>query len=309
MKKTLIALAIILIVAIAGFLIWNWSTRTEVAPGDNMEGDSMMDDSGNTEDPDEQSTEEETDRSQTVLGTSVAGHPINAYHFGEGETELLFVGGIHGGYSWNTVLVAEELVDHLRANPDAVPENVRVTVVPILNPDGLDLVTGSVTGNFTVADVATSQATLVSGRFNGNNVDLNRNFDCEWQASGTWQNRTVSGGSAAFSEPESAAIRDYVNANRPDAVVTWYSAAGGVYASNCRNGILPETRAIMNAYATASGYPAYENFDFYAITGDMTNWLAKNNIPAISILLTNHQDVEWNKNRAGVEALLDRYAE
>ena len=45
-----------------------------------------------------------------------------------------------------------------------------------------------------------------SARFNADGVDLNRNFDCDWAPTGTWQNKTVSGGTAAFSEPEAAAI-------------------------------------------------------------------------------------------------------
>ena len=40
----------------------------------------------------------------------------------------------------------------------------------------------------------------------------------------------------------------------------------------------------------------------------MTNWLAKIKIPAISVLLTNHEDTEWDKNLAGIKALLQYYA-
>jgi len=92
-------------------------------------------------------------------------------------------------------------------------------------------------------------------------------------------------------------------------VVAWYSAAGGVYSSNCHNGVLPETTKLTNAFAKASGYAAHESFDFYEITGDMVNWFAKNNIPAISVLLTNHTDTEWAKNRAGIDAVLKYYAQ
>ena len=249
-----------------------------------------------------------TDGAASAIGASVQGLPINAYHYGTGTTtELLFVGGIHGGYEWNTALVAYQLMDYLKANPSVIPANVRVTVIPVMNPDGLNEVVGTTTGNFTQADVSTSQATVVSGRFNGNNVDLNRNFDCDWQASGKWQSATVSGGSSAFSEPESQAIKNYVETNKPTAVVVWYSAAGGVYASNCHNGILPVTDALTKAYAKASGYPGNESFDFYATTGDMTNWLAKIGTPAISVLLTNHTDIEWSKNLAGIQALFTYY--
>jgi len=246
------------------------------------------------------------DKTQTVIGKSVEGRDITAYHFGEGARKILFVGGLHGGYEWNTSLLAYEMMDYLKANPSAIPASVAVIVIPVLNPDGLYKVVGT-TGPFTEGDVASSQDVQVSGRFNANNVDLGRNFDCNWQKDGVWQTKTVSGGSEVFSEPESRAIRDFVTSYKPDAVVVWYSAAGGVYASSCGGGILPETNTLTNLYATASGYTANKSFDFYKITGDMVDWLAKMNIPAISVLLSTHTDIEWDKNLAGIKAVLDHY--
>jgi len=176
-----------------------------------------------------------------------------------------------------------------------------------LNPDGLIKVVGAAE-RFTSEDVSPSQAVQTSGRFNANNIDLNRNFDCDWQSAGKWQNTAVNGGSKVFSEPESLAIKNYIETQKPKAVVVWYSAVGGVFASSCHDGVLPETNAITNIYAQASGYPAYDNFDFYQITGDMVNWLAKEKIPAISVLLSTHNDVEWDKNLAGIKALFLHYA-
>ena len=248
------------------------------------------------------------DPSETVLGQSVGGRDITAYHYGSGEKELLFVGGTHGGYSWNTALVAYDLVNHLDDNPDFVPENVKVTVIPVLNPDGLQEIVGT-TDDFAVADVDTSLEDSIEGRFNGNGVDLNRNFDCDWESVGTWQNREVDGGSSVFSEPESIALKNYVESNEIAGAVVWYSSAGGVFASSCHNGILSETRDLTNSYADASGYGAYEEFDFYEITGDMVNWLAKKEIPAISVLLSSHSSVEWSDNLKGITALIEYYAE
>lgn len=247
------------------------------------------------------------DETKTVIGTSAGKRDVTAYHYGTGASELLFVGGTHGGYEWNTSLLAYELMDYLASNPSAVPANVTVTVIPVLNPDGLSNVV-SAAGPFAAADVNTSREAQVAGRYNGNAVDLNRNFDCDWQARGVWQNKTVSGGTAPFSEPESKAFKAYVEEHRPAAVVAWFSAAGGVFASSCGNGASPETNAILKAYADASRYPSFVNFDFYQITGDMANWLAAKDIPAISVLLTNHTDTEWSKNKAGIEALITRYA-
>lgn len=246
-------------------------------------------------------------KDQTIIGKSVEGRDITAYHFGGGDTELLFVGGIHGGYEWNTVLVANELMSYLKKNPSVVPVNVKVTVIPVLNPDGLNKVVGTAFDSFSQADIPASEEQVIAGRFNSNNVDLNRNFDCDWQSEGKWQNKKVSGGNSAFSEPESVAMRDYVKTSKPSAVVVWYSAAGGVFASSCHNGVSAETNTLTQKFAEASGYKAYQDFNFYEITGDMVNWLAKENVPAISVLLTNHTDIEWTKNLAGVQALLKYY--
>ncbi|PIR82982.1 hypothetical protein COU19_02870 [Candidatus Kaiserbacteria bacterium CG10_big_fil_rev_8_21_14_0_10_56_12] len=252
-------------------------------------------------------TESEATGAHTI-GTSVKGLPIMAYHYGTGATRLLFVAGLHGGYEWNTVLVAYDLIDYLDAHPEAIAPNESVTVIPVVNPDGLTAVVGT-EGRFSPSAVPTPASKTVVGRFNANQVDLNRNFDCDWHATGIWQNKSVNGGSAAFSEPESQAIRKYVETYPPTAVVVWYSAAGGVYASSCHDGVLPETNTLTQVFADASGYKAYQSFDFYATTGDMVNWLAKSRLPAISVLLTNHTDTEWSKNQAGVLAVLKHYAQ
>ncbi len=252
------------------------------------------------------------DKTKTVLGTSIDGREITAYHYGEGSKELLFVGGIHGGYSANTALVARELMDHLASNPSAVPAGLKLTVVPVLNPDGLAKVVSDPDVAFSPSEITAGTAERVAARFNSREVDLNRNFACDWQATGKWQSRSVSGGSAEFSEPESQAIRDYVLASKPVAVVVWYSAAGGVFASSCHNessATVAESRALTTLFAKASGYRAHEEFDYYEITGDLTNWLSREGVPAISVLLSDHTSSEWSKNKSGIEALIKHYAQ
>ena len=143
--------------------------------------------------------------------------------------------------------------------------------------------------------------------FNGNNVDLNRNFDCDWQASAKWQNKNVSGGESVFSEPEAQAIKGYVEKNKPIAAIFWHSQSNAVYASECNNGILPETINIMNTYSFASGYSPVRTFDSYEITGDAEGWLASINIPAITVELKTHETIEWERNLAGFKAILEYY--
>ena len=242
---------------------------------------------------------------QEVIGLSVEERKIEAYTYGMGEKHLVFVGGIHGGYEWNSVVLAYEFLDYLNNTSGTIPQNLTITVIPSANPDGVYNVVGK-EGRFVVADVPTGIATE-PGRFNARQVDLNRNFDCKWKPKSTWRGTSVSAGTAPFSEPEVAAIRDFVLKNNPVAVVFWHSQANAVYASECEEGILPETRAIMNAYSRAAGYPAVDIFDAYEITGDAEGWLASIGIPAITVELKTHETIEWEKNLAGVKALFEYY--
>ena len=248
------------------------------------------------------------DKTKTIIGTSVEGREIIAYHYGTGSTEVVLIGGIHGGYSWNTSLLAYDLMDYLNNSPEIIPAKVKVTVIPVLNPDGLNKVVGK-DGRFTKADVSSSEVVRVSGRFNTNNVDLNRNFDCKWQPTSNWRGNVVSAGTAPFSEPEAIALRDFIQTTKPVAVVFWHSQSNAVYASECENGILTGTRTLMDVYAKSAGYPAVDSFTAYAITGDAEGWLASIGIPAITVELATHETIEWERNLAGVRSLFDYYSQ
>ena len=39
----------------------------------------------------------------------------------------------------------------------------------------------------------------------------------------------------------------------------------------------------------------------------MVNWMAKKEIPAISVLLSQHDQVEWSKNLAGIRMIIANY--
>jgi len=245
-------------------------------------------------------------RTETI-GTSVEGKDIVAYQYGKGSKEIIFVGGIHGGYSWNTAAVAYDIMDYIEENESVISDDIQVTIVPVLNPDGLSDVAPNYESGIDASDIVATESEKVASRFNANNVDINRNFDCDWQESAKWQDKDVSGGDSVFSEPEARAIGDYIMINRPESVIAWYSAAGGVYSSSCNNGVLPVTSEITDLFAKASGYQAYDKFDYYATTGDFVNWLAKEGVPAVSVLLTTHDNPETAKNINGFKALLNYY--
>ncbi len=240
-----------------------------------------------------------------IIGQSVQGRPIEAYQFGSGTTDVLFVGGMHGGYEWNTVVLAYEMIDYFTENIYNLPSNLTVHIIPNANPDGLALVTtGNKTGRITANDVIAWSADG-RGRFNANGVDLNRNFDCKWSPEATWRSRTVGAGTAPFSESESIALRDYILEHDPVAGIFWHSVANAVYGSECHEGVLPLTTELMNRYATAARYQAIPVFDAYPVVGDIEGWMATLGKAAITVELETRDSIEWNRNLAGTVAILN----
>jgi predicted deacylase len=278
-KRLILVILVLLILLVGGFLFWGSFTRSVQEVTSNLSPKVL------------------------TIGQSVEGRNIQAHTFGMGAKNLVFVGGIHGGYEWNSVALAYRFVDYFTANPQVIPADLTVTVIPSINPDGLFAVTGK-EGQFALSDVK-NNLPIGTGRFNAHNVDLNRNFACQWQATSTWKGNLVSAGTSAFSEPEAVALKNFLTNKKVAAVVFWHSQANAVYASACGQGILPETLNLMNAYSLAADYPAIKTFDSYVVTGAAEDWLASINIPAITVELKTHETVEWEKNLAGVKALFD----
>lgn len=239
-----------------------------------------------------------------IIGRSTGDFPINAYQFGDGPTHLVFIGGIHGGYEWNTILLAYKAIDYFTETPEAIPQSLSLFIIPSANPDGQWLVTDTA-DRFTPNQVA---AETRPGRFNNNQVDLNRNWDCHWSKTGLWGIQEVSGGSEPFSEVETQVLRDFLTNQSIKGVIFWHSALESIFAGGC-NERFPAAEKLGQVYAEASGYPFKQSFSSYAVTGDATDWLSLRDIPAITVELTDHTNLDWDRNLKGMSAVLNSYDE
>ena len=244
---------------------------------------------------------------QPPIGRSYGGRPIEHYVFGAGPVHLAFVGAIHGGYEWNSANLAYAMIDYFERNPAAVPDAITLHIVPVANPDGL----ARVAPDWQTGPIPTPAGVIsdtYSGRFNGRDVDLNRNWDCHWQPTAVWRDEVVDAGLAPFSEPEVVALRDFFLAQPMQAVVFWHSAAGTVLAGVCDTSEAhAPSRELAQIYAAASGYSTQAPLG-YAISGDASDWLTTQDIPSVAIELTNHSVIEWDRNIAGTLAVLNHFA-
>ena len=127
---------------------------------------------------------------EITLGRSVEGRGITGQVFGDGDDVVLILATIHGNEPAGTPLV-EQLGEYLTGHPELI-EGRQVVLIPVANPDGVERGT----------------------RYNVRGVDLNRNFPAA-----NFSVRRVNG-SRALSEPESLAIYDLIETNRPTRIIS-----------------------------------------------------------------------------------------
>ena len=229
-----------------------------------------------------------------VIGHSVEGRPLEAYRFGDGPVVRLMVFGIHGGYEWNTVALAGELIAHLQAHPDLIPDQNTLYILRNLNPDGYAREHG------------------LDGRVNANGVDLNRNFPVNWASDWTrqfcWNYRPTTAGAAPGSEPESQGLMNFVLAVRPTALISYHSAALGIFPGGSRADPEipdPASARLAEALAGVSDYP-YPPIDIGChYTGTLPDWATANRIPAVDLELTNHRDTDFETNLRILDVFLN----
>lgn len=211
----------------------------------------------------------------------MTGRPLEVFHFGNGPENRMIIAGIHGGYEWNTIALADQLIVYLSENPEVVPDNITLYVLRSANPDGEARVRGS------------------AGRANENGVDVNRNFPAnwarEWDMQGCWNHLPITAGTRPMSEPETGVIMNFLLSNRIRALISYHSAALGIFAGG--QPPHPESHDLAKTLAAVGPYtypPPYETGCEY--TGQLTDWAANHNIAAVDIELTNHEDTDFNIN-------------
>lgn len=216
------------------------------------------------------------------FGRSVQGRDLVGRRIGAGNRVILLVGGIHGGWEANTIALVEAMAAHYSTTPGALLPGITLVLVPSLNPDGAAL------------------GQTRQGRFNANNVDLNRNWGCDWQPTAVFQTTPVDPGPAPFSEPETLAMAALINDLRPDAVLFYHSAANGVFGGACGGDV---SSTLVRIVGQATGYNYGAGFSAYELNGTASDWVNSLGIPAAAVELISTNDIELARNLRGVDAL------
>jgi len=227
----------------------------------------------------------------TIIGYSVEGRPIIAFRISdnvntdEGEPAVLLTGVHHAREPIGAYITLEFgawLLEHYTTDPVArfLVDHRVLWVVPVVNPDGY------------VYNESSSGYWRKNKRDNDNNgmfeeccdgVDLNRNYGFMWgydnvgsspnPASETYR------GTGPFSEPETQAIRDLVNAVHPVIALNYHSYSNLlIFPLGYANGVYAPDDALFRAMSRemtkANGYAYGTAWELlYTVNGDSDDWM------------------------------------
>ena len=228
------------------------------------------------------------------LGKSVLGAPLWYLRLGTGENRVLY-NAAHHANEWITVPLLLKFTEAL-CRAEAAGENVfgqsvremlkrsTLWLVPAVNPDGVDLVTGALTGG-----AAYDYARAIAARYpqfsfpdgwkaNIRGIDLNLQYPAGWEQAKA--NKEALGivspapadyvGPAPLTAPESRAMYDLTLSVDPALTLSYHTQGGVIYwrfldyePKNSRK--IAETFAAVSGYTVedtpyASGFAGYKDW-------------------------------------------------
>ncbi len=202
-----------------------------------------------------------------IFGHSVQNKEIQGYVVGDGSKTILLFGCMHGNEMGSNDLL-ERLVLEIKNKPDLLSDQIKLVIIPILNPDGY----------YDRVD-----------KLNGNSVNLNLNFNTtEWLHYGP--DRGDWAGLQPFSEPESQLLKKVVEEYSPEMMISYHSS-GAVSVPEGNE----SSKRLAKWYAEKSGYTYDDSMDY---AGTATRWFAEEyGKTAITIELTDYYLSDWEINK------------
>lgn len=242
-----------------------------------------------------------------VIGQSVLGRPLTAFEIGWGSRRVLYNAAHHANEYITSVLLLRFLELLCSAYAADLPMEgfsvrellslSRLSLVPLVNPDGVDLVTGALEPAQLRAPEAISAAYPAipfpdGWKANISGVDLNLQYPAGWEQAR--ENKFALGftspapsdfvGTAPLSQPESAAMADFTR--RTDPLLTLsYHTQGAVIYWKYLDIEPPGSAELVRRFSAVSGYSA-EDVPFSSGFAGYKDWFIS----------------EWNRPGFTVEA-------
>lgn len=236
--------------------------------------------------------------SLNVIGKSEFGR--NIYALIKGKGGILVQGGMHAR-EHVTVKVLLELLQR----PSALSEFENITIIPCMNPDGMELCLRGAKGAPMEKELLKINGSedFSMWKANGRGVDLNVNFDALW-GRGKHNKRYPSPsdyiGEYPESESETRALTEFTRKNGFSCTISLHAKGEEVYSGF--NGYEPDEK-LARKFAEAVGYPLKKT---EGSVGGYKDWCVdKLGIPAFTVEL-GREDKSYNELYSYVPELEER---
>jgi g-D-glutamyl-meso-diaminopimelate peptidase len=215
-----------------------------------------------------------------TIGTSVLGSQIQEIRIGKGSKKVHMNASFHAN-EWITTMVVMSLVNQylisltnrspLRGiNTINLYNETELSIVPMVNPDGVDLVLKGPPTNLRqeVMEINDGSDEFVHWKANIRGVDLNNQFPANWEIE---QDRKIPKspaprdypGRSSLSEPEAKAMADLIKNNQFDRVLAFHTQ-GEEFYWGYEGFEPPESEILATEFERVSGYKAVRNVDSHA---------------------------------------------
>lgn len=233
-----------------------------------------------------------------VLATSAFGRPIRTLVIGQGPRKVIYSASHHANEWITTPVILKFVEDFARAiqengriynvDANALARDVTIYTVPMVNPDGVDLVTGAIQpGQFQYESAAALSENYPNIPFpdgwkaNLLGVDLNLNYPAGWSQAREIkfsQGYTKPGprdyvGRAPLNQIETRALAGYTELIDPDLVLA-YHTQGRVIYWQFDDIPVPGARELAQRFAQVSGYTV-EDTPYESSFAGYKDWFIK----------------------------------
>lgn len=212
------------------------------------------------------------------IGRSVLGRPLQVIKFGTGQKEIFYSAATHAN-EWITAPLLMKFLENLSksyvnnfpifgVNARELFSNVSLYIMPMVNPDGVDLVTGQITEN----SWAYRNAQRISNNFpdisfpngwkaNIEGVDINLQFPADWEEARRIKYEQGFDkpaprdfvGYGPLTAPEAVALYTFTLRHNFTLMIT-YHTQGRVIYYQYQNQTPPGSQEIAERFSELSGY-------------------------------------------------------
>ena len=237
------------------------------------------------------------------IGSSILGKAIPAVSLGVGSRNVFYIGA-HHGMEWLTSVLLLRFIDDFciqykqgksvgKSNARVIYNTHTITVIPMLNPDGVDYQINGVTSDnplFERLKKANPSMDFGNWQANARGVDLNHNYDAGfWEykkleaENGIEAGATRFSGSAPESEPEVAALCNLIRFQANLKGIMTLHTQGEEICYPTADEIPSSTHAIARHLSALTGYRIAlpEGLASYGGLSDWANCVCK--IPCFTV--------------------------